>query len=55
MTKCMLTCISVEGHENPTQDEMYERYADAKITSNAIPNVLRPEFFKELMKVCIFL
>ena len=48
MSKCVVTCKSVEGHEKLTQEEMYERPADVKITSN---QVLRPECYKELIKV----
>ena len=49
MSKCVVTSKSVEGHEKLTQEEMYERPADVKITSN---QVLRPECYKELIKVC---
>ena len=53
MTKCTLTCMNVEGHEKPAQDEMYERHADVKITTPVPHQVLRPEFFKDLIKVGI--
>ena len=52
VAKCMLTCIVFEGHEKPIQKEMYERHTDATITSNI---VLRPESYKDLLKVTILL
>ena len=53
MTKCILTFIKVEGHEKSAENEMYERNADVKITTRVQHEVLRPEFFKELIKVYI--
>ena len=38
-----------DGDETRPQDEMYERYTEVKITSNQL---LRPELYKEKMKVC---
>ena len=52
VAKCMLTCIVFEGHEKPIQKEMYERHADARITSNL---VLCPGNYKDLLKVKIIL
>ena len=48
-TKCQMTCLAIDGHEKPAQDEMYERHTDIRFTSNQL---LRPELFKEKLKVC---
>ena len=48
-TKCVVTSQGITSDETKPQDEMYERYTEVKITSNQL---LRPELYKEKMKVC---